>query len=384
VKEQYFPSFTELSGKHSSSLDASFPKFDALKEHTQTTDIRAISSRRIKETAPVLKKYSQKELYERTKHVISANYHDLDKGAQRFYLANETDRISRALFEQISAEGESQLQKYAQIVDYVKEFEATAPDSFKTKRGKAEYLNAHQKKLSDYLLLYSYKYGHIKMAIEEYTSWKNHMINHYLRYSADHRRAEKNPALKDIPNYKDTIQTLTNNPSTAQEIRTFAKNIGKVFEFPDAKAVLPEDTVLKKDMLVAKILPFLSGSKKTKELSKQDEKKLWVDDAYNSTSIYLDHHYGPAFINSSDNNARPKTATIFIKADRGMPGFFAQKCSSNKEEGEVILPRKSPIQFEKIYDFNLDALSDRDRRILCMPDYVIIARYQKMPEPSRS
>jgi hypothetical protein len=381
VANQHFSSFRELSGKPPAS-EASSSKFDALKELTKTA--RDIPSRKIEETSPVLKKYTQEELYERTKHIVSANYHDLDKNAQRFYSANETDKICRALFEQISAEGKSQLQKYAQIVDNVKEFEATAPDSFKTKRGKAEYLNFHQKKLSDYLLLYSYKYGHIKKAIEEYTSWKNHMINHYLRYSADHRRAEKNPALKDIPDYETTIQTLTNNPSTAQEIKTLAKNIGKVFEFPDAEAVLPVEMVLQKDIPVNKIRPFLSGSKKTKELSRQDEQKLWVDDAYNSTSIYLDHHYGPAFITSSDNNARPKTATIFIKADRGMPGFFAQKFSTNKVEGEVILPRKSPIQFEKIYDFNLDALSDRDRKILCMPDHVIIARYRKMPEPSRS
>ena len=361
------------------SRQISRSKFDIPKRQDNHADTQAASSREIRETIPVSKEYTPEDLYNKTKHVLSGRIHDLDKHLYPPYWANETEKIMRAQFGQISPEGRVQLQRYARIIDSIKDFEDPSWPHVHDKQEKATLLASHQRNLLN--SLEKYKNGHIRIAIEEYLSWKNHRINHYLRYTANRDRTKKNSALENIPDYEQTIKTL-NNPEIFEETKTLAKNIGKVFTHPDA--VLPANMVLKKDIPVAKVLPFLRESKGTTQLSSQHEGQWWVDDAYNSTSIYLDHLYRPAFSTSSDNNTRPKTATLFIKADSGMPGFFARELGDNPKEGEVLLPGRSSIQFEKIHDFDLSALSDRDRRILSMPDHVVIARYREMPETAEA
>lgn len=225
------------------SRQISRSKFDIPKRQGNHADTQAASSREITETIPVSKEYTPEDLYNKTKHVLSARIHDLDKHLHPLYWANETEKIMRAQFGQISPEGRAQLQRYARIIDSIKDFENPSWPHVHDKQEKATLLASRQRDLLNSL---KYQNRYIRIAIEEYLSWKNHRINHYLRYAANRDRIKKNSALENVPDYKQTIQTL-NNPEIFKETKTLAENIGKVFADPDA--VLPANMVLKKIFL---------------------------------------------------------------------------------------------------------------------------------------
>ena len=151
-------------------------------------------------------------------------------------------------------------------------------------------------------------------------------------------------------------------PTDIERTATYIHHIDAAIE----KFRLPEQVVVRMDVGMERILPFLQDEKgqPQRELT---EGLLWENPSFISTSLDKNHLYKPSY------GPDKETAVIFITLPKGTPGVLFEPVPQYKKEFEVLLARKPTIRFDKIIPWDQSRLKEKEK-MPHLPKYVIMAR----------
>lgn len=216
----------------------------------------------------------------------------------------------------LSPEGKQFVEKYAQMVNGISDFEDSSLRNA-TADQRAAFFKAQQQ------AWFSQLTNEEKAAIKAYTGddWYK-AINTYARTG------------KVLPGFSET------------ELQQFIQHLNPAFK----DAIIPADTVAQRVVGPNMLDLFKEGT-------------LFQDGGFVSTSIDPQHSW--------KNSIR-----LFIKLPEGAPGAFVKDLSVYPNEFEVLLPRNSVMQVEHVIDLHKLALSAADQELLKgFPEYIIELKY---------
>ncbi|HZO75518.1 MAG TPA: ADP-ribosyltransferase, partial [Ktedonobacteraceae bacterium] len=220
------------------------------------------------------------------------------------------------IFEHLSPEGQQFVANYAQLVHGMTNFEDPALRGL-TADQRAAFFKAQQQ------AWFSQLTDAEKAAIKAYTGddWYK-AINTYARTG------------QVLPGFSET------------ELQQFIQHLDPAFK----NAIIPADTVAQRVVGPNMLDLFKEG-------------KFFQDGGFVSTSIDPQHSWS--------NSIR-----LFIDLPEGAPGAFVKDLSVYPNEFEVLLPRNSVMQVERVIDLQKLALPAADQSLLSkFPEYIIELKY---------
>lgn len=316
---------------------------------------------------------------------------ELDKEGRFARLAKDALRIND--YHRLSQSAKKLVEKYMQVRDsiiarYESEGLRNVPVS---KRG--ERLVKHQRETLGEKITEAQK-----DSINSYTIYEHEYINNFCRIGAESMKeailesirqkgTRFDTALNEafdkrlgrIAGAREIAHHLLVNDRLFHETKEHIGHLETIFPGND----IPENMVVKKNIVLDRIMPFLRN-KDTGQLQETlAEGSYWLDEGFVSTS--LDHNYALSNILSGPKGK--ELVQMYIKTPEGSKGAYIDKHSSyhamGQREYELLLPRCPPIQFDPITHLDKSKLSLEEQWTLRhLPSYVIEASYKEsIPEP---
>ncbi len=288
---------------------------------------------------------------------------------------NATDEDKKRAFDALSLPGKSLAEKYVQFTDEITDFEHQYLRSVSIDE-KASIIRNGQK-----IFLNGITSEQVK-AVFNYTAWNgSRKMNAFCRYNGDHYIIGSSTSMRLEPQYHRALAAIPEALSYSDYGEMFyalmqdnrdVEEVRHSIEGLDSLAMhtfIPENVVVKKDIVMERIVPFLRDPQGERTFQFK-EGLFWQDEAFVSTSIKLTGIYHPPYASSVE------TAAFFIKLPKGSPGIFLGSISAFEFEVEILLPRNSAIEIEKILTLDKSQLSENDQRILSfLPKYLIHGKY---------
>lgn len=172
-----------------------------------------------------------------------------------------------------------------------------------------------------------------------------------------------NPRMGQISDTEKVARMLIDDPELFETTKEHCQNLDRV----TGENHIPEAVVVRKDLKVERLLPFLCDAYGQPQETIQAG-HFWIDPGFVSTS--LDHGLTQKSLYGPDADI----VQMYISLPEQSPGAYISSIAYKRNEEELLLPREPRIRLDHVVYFDKSNLDPGEkRRLEYLPSYVIQA-----------